>query len=52
MLSASLLALQLAAAAPPELAPGARYDSRIPTIEQVLGHGHGEKITTPEEKVV
>jgi hypothetical protein len=49
MLSACLLALQLTAAAPPALAPGARYDARIPTIKQILGHDHGEKITTPEE---
>jgi len=49
MLSACVLALQLAAAAQPELAPGARYDPRIPTIKQVLGHDFGEQITTPEE---
>ena len=49
MLSACVLALQLTAAAPPELAPGVRYDARIPTIKQILGHDHGEKITTPEE---
>src|SRR5262245_35399869 len=49
MLSAWVLALQLAAAAQPELAPGTRYDPKIPTIKQVLGHDFGESITTPEE---
>jgi hypothetical protein len=49
MLTACALAFQLAAASMPELAPGARYDPAIPTIEQVLGHDHGERITTPEE---
>jgi hypothetical protein len=49
MRSAWVLALQVAAASPPELAPGVRYDTAIPTIEQVLGHKSGEKITTPEE---
>ena len=43
------LALQTTSAAPLELAPGSRYDPRIPTIAQVLGHDYGEKITTPEE---
>src|SRR5918995_551929 len=49
MLIGWLLALQLAAAPVAELAPGATYDPRIPTIKQVLGHDFGEKITTPEE---
>jgi hypothetical protein len=44
-----LFALQLAAAPVVELAPGAVYDPKIPTIKQVLGHDYGEKITTPEE---
>lgn len=43
------LALQTAAAAPPELAPGATYDAKIPTIVQVLGHDFGQRITTPED---
>ena len=43
-----LLALQLAAA-PAQLAPGAVYDPKIPTLKQVLGHDYGERITTPEE---
>lgn len=29
--------------------PGATYDPAIPTIKAVLGHDHGEKITTPEQ---
>ena len=33
----------------PELSPGARYDPKIPTIKQVLGHDHGERITPPED---
>lgn len=49
MLAALALALQVAAGAPLELAPGATYDPAIPTIKQVLGHDFGEKITTPEE---
>jgi hypothetical protein len=48
MVTAWLLALQVAAPVV-ELAPGAIYDPRIPTIKQVLGHDFGEKITTPEE---
>jgi hypothetical protein len=32
----------------PALWPGAKYDSAIPTIKQVLGHDHGEVITPPE----
>src|SRR5262245_63298938 len=49
MLAAFALALQVAAGAPLELAPGTTYDPAIPTIKQVLGHDFGEKITTPEE---
>jgi hypothetical protein len=33
----------------PALAPGARYDPRIPTLEQVVGHEIGEEITAPDE---
>ena len=46
-----LLVSTLAAAAlvvPLELAPGARYDPRIPTLKQVVGHDTGDEITTPE----
>ena len=32
----------------PALWPGAKYDPAIPTIKSVLGHDHGEVITTPE----
>jgi len=28
--------------------PGAKYDPSIPTIKSVLGHDHGEVITTPD----
>jgi hypothetical protein len=50
MLSAIIMAAALAAAhGVPELAPGAKYDSKIPTIKQVLGHETGEVITPPEE---
>ena len=44
-----LLALQMTASPVPELAPGVKYDPRIPTIKQVLGHESGEAITPPEE---
>src|SRR5918999_5240970 len=49
MLLPLLLTLQVAAAALPELAPGARYDPKIPSIKQVLGHESGEVITPPED---
>ena len=49
MLVPFILALQINAAAPPELAPGAKYDPTIPTITKVLGHESGEVITPPEE---
>ena len=48
MLFSLILALQVAAAPAPELAPGATYDPKIPTIRQVLGHDHGEVITPPD----
>jgi hypothetical protein len=38
-----------AAPQPPPLAPGVRYDARIPTVRQVLGFEIGERITSPEE---
>src|SRR6187200_2476081 len=37
-----------AAAQEPALWPGAKYDPAIPTLKSVLGHDHGEVITTPE----
>jgi Zinc carboxypeptidase len=35
--------------APAPFSPGTAYDSRIPTLEQVVGHGPGEEITSPEQ---
>ncbi len=29
--------------------PGAQYDPRIPTLQQVVGHASGDKVTTPEQ---
>jgi uncharacterized membrane protein YgcG len=49
MILSLLLALQIAAAPLPELAPGAKYDPKVPTIKQVLGHESGEVITPPDE---
>jgi hypothetical protein len=43
------LGLQQAPMPGPELAPGSRYDPRIPTLKQVVGHDFGEEITTPEQ---
>ena len=50
----ALLALlaPLAAAAQPQTEPfwpGAQYDARIPTLQQVIGHAPGEEITSPEQ---
>ncbi len=46
----ALMTMALLSAPPaPELAPGAKYDPKIPTIEQVLGHESGEVVTPPEE---
>ena len=52
MLLPLILALQVSSSPSPELAPGAKYDSTIPTIKQVLGHESGEVITTPEEVAI
>ena len=38
-----------AAAQKPELSPGTRYDPKIPTLQQVVGHDVGEEISTPDE---
>lgn len=35
----------------PEFAPGARYDSAIPTLKQALGYDFAERVTPPEEIV-
>jgi hypothetical protein len=48
MITALALTLALAGAAP--LAGGeTRYDPRIPTLKQVVGHEIGEEISTPEQ---
>jgi hypothetical protein len=42
--------LVLAAAASSfALSPATRYDARIPTLKQVVGHDVGEEITTPDQ---
>jgi hypothetical protein len=53
VLSVTLQAgVQAAAPAPPlELAPGTRYDPRVPTLQQVAGHDFGEEITPPDQIV-
>jgi hypothetical protein len=33
----------------PEFWPGAKYDPKIPTLEQVIGHAPGEEITPPDQ---
>ena len=50
-----VLAVTLQAAQPaavPDLAPGARYDPNIPTLQQVVGHDFGLEITPPEQIVI
>ena len=37
-----------ATAQEPALWPGAKYDPAIPTLKSVLGHDHGEVITSPD----
>ncbi len=52
MLTVRLITLALllpVAALAQELAPGARYAAAIPTLEQVVGHDHGDEITPPEQ---
>ncbi len=29
--------------------PGAKYDPAVPTLKSIVGHDHGEQITTPDE---
>ena len=29
--------------------PGAQYDARIPTLRQVVGHDHGDEISSPDQ---
>jgi hypothetical protein len=47
----ALMTVQGAAAASPqlELAPGTRYDPKIPTLQQVVGHETGQRMSTPDE---
>ena len=52
MLLSLILSLQMGVAPVPELAPGATYDSKVPTIKQVLGHESGEVITPPDDVAV
>ena len=49
MLAAVVLAVM--ASAPLELAPGTRYDPRIPTLQSVVGHDVGAEISTPDQIV-
>ncbi len=50
--AALAMALQVVAAqAPLALAPNTRYDERIPTLQQVVGHEVGEEISSPEQIV-
>ena len=44
------VAIQLPAQAQ-ELAPGARYDPDIPTLEEVAGHGFREAVTPPADVI-
>jgi hypothetical protein len=46
------LALALALNATRVLDPGTAYDPKIPTIKQVLGHDHGDEITSPENVAI
>ena len=50
MIAAVLLAT-VVASAPLELAPGTRYDPRIPTLQSVAGHDFGVEISTPDQIV-
>ena len=48
-LSLLCLASFSAAAQRKEFAPGVRYDAAIPTLKQVTGFEHAERVTPPEE---
>ncbi|HOC16863.1 MAG TPA: M14 family metallopeptidase [Vicinamibacterales bacterium] len=50
-LAALFFLLQSSAAAPsqPDLSPGTRYDPKVPTLQQAVGHDVGERISSPEE---
>jgi hypothetical protein len=43
------LSLALALAVPSPVGPETRYDPRIPTLKEVVGHDFGEEITSPEQ---
>ena len=43
------LTLALALAVPSPVSPQTRYDPRIPTLKQVVGHDLGEEITAPDQ---
>lgn len=45
----AMLALLPSTTGAQELAPGARYDPAISTLEGTIGHEHGDEITTPEQ---
>ena len=55
MLAPTIAALfflfQASAPAPaqPDLAPGTRYDPKVPTLREVAGHDIGERISSPDE---
>ncbi|MCC6262282.1 MAG: peptidase M14 [Bryobacterales bacterium] len=49
--AALCLGLFPAAAQPLPYVKGAAYDSSIPTIQQVLGHASGDKVTTPADLI-
>ena len=53
MIQGFVLALTLVAqaTATAPLAPGTKYDPKIPTVRQVLGYEFGEEITPPEQLV-
>ncbi len=44
----ALAAVPARAAAAQPFAPGVRYDTRIPTLKQVVGHDWGDEITSPD----
>jgi hypothetical protein len=44
----AILTLAAAVAVPSPVAPETRYDPRIPTLKQIVGHDLGEEITSPD----
>ncbi|MBD0427553.1 carboxypeptidase [Aquisalinus flavus] len=49
--TATTLAATIATTAAGQTYPSAEYSDDIPTLEQVIGHDHGEDLTTPSEIV-